>query len=60
MVLGPWRPWWRRSWARSAAAVVCHESGHCLGLWHREDHGIMAGGRRPDDHDLKSIRDYYL
>jgi hypothetical protein len=59
MVLGPWPPWWKPYWFRSAAAIVGHESGHCLGLWHRMHGGIMAGARRPDEHDLQSIADWY-
>jgi hypothetical protein len=58
-VYTPHSVWWKRYWLPALVGLVCHELGHCLGLWHRTDHGVMAGGAKPDDHDLESIRSYY-
>jgi hypothetical protein len=55
----PHHVWWRRYYLPTLTGVVCHELGHCLGLWHRTDHGVMAGGGKPDAHDLESIKNYY-
>jgi len=57
--LKPNKHWWTNYWYPSLIAVVCHETGHCLGLAHRSDGGVMAGGWKPDDHDLKSLKGYY-
>jgi hypothetical protein len=39
--------------------TICHEVGHCLGLEHGSN-GVMMGGLVPNDHDLDSVRRYYL
>ncbi len=55
----PWKPWWQAYYLNQLAQVIGHELGHTLGLSHRIDHGIMAGGMKPDDHDLESVKHYY-
>lgn len=51
--------WLKRYKRRDLIGMIGHEVGHCLGLWHR-DRYIMGGGNIPDEHDLISLRDYYL
>ena len=58
-VFDPWAPWWKDWWLKTLAADIGHEIGHTLGLAHRSDGGIMAGGWNPDPHDLDSVRRYY-
>jgi hypothetical protein len=60
---GLWRNWYKPVWYNALVMAVCHEVGHCLGLAHRytppDNHGVMAGGFKPDTHDLDSVRRYY-
>jgi hypothetical protein len=49
---------WRAYLFYPLVGVICHEVGHCLGLAHGGG-GVMAGGWKPSDHDLESVRSWY-
>jgi hypothetical protein len=54
-------PLWHLASRKRKIARICHEVGHCLGLDHRPaSNSVMTGWERPDEHDIASVRDYYL